>query len=101
MPSSLAQQRASESQGSVDSTGQIKDIVLFTSHPPFSSASRRSQKGSSGVGGHGAGAGSSTCAAHANISVLHGITAQAAAGSEELMHVLIYIRFYISRVLDI
>ena len=31
----------------------------------------------------------------------HGITAQAAAGSDELMHVLIYIRFYISGVLDI
>lgn len=54
-----------------------------------------------GVGGHGAGAGNSTCATLLMPTTVSWNTAQAAAGSEELMHVLIYIRFYISRVLDI
>ena len=36
-------------RGSIDSTGQIKDIVLFTSHPPSSLASRRSRRGPVGL----------------------------------------------------
>ena len=78
-------------RGSIDSIGQIKDLVLFTSHPSFSLASRRSRSGRMGLD-----------FMEQVLRIAHvllcscqqqapGITAQAAAGSEGLMHVLIYI----------
>ena len=79
-------------RGSIDSTGQIKDIVLFTSHPPSSLASRRSRRGPVGLEVME----QVLRIAHVLLCSCqqqsHGTTAQAAAGSEDLMHVLIYIR---------
>ena len=61
MPSSLAQQRASESQRLCRLHWPNKGHCPLHLSPSLLLGFQKIQKGSSGAGGHGAGAGNSTC----------------------------------------